>query len=117
MRFHTKGILTDGRSVIVKVNASDLYEADGFVRRELLDAKIDLTSIKLLKVRPLLDKAKSSVYIGKARAKNPNAGAHFRKTAKANGTPSTTPVVQPAAGSSVGAAVVDAVRSAVKGKK
>src|SRR5437867_8091331 len=88
MRFHTRGMLEDGRPVILKVNATDPYEAVTLARRELMDAKIDPASIVLLKVRPLAEKVKSNVYIGKPReAGTSKRGAHLRKS---NGAPTTT---------------------------
>lgn len=107
MRFHTRGILSDGRPVILKVNAADVYEAATLARRELVDNNIDPATVTLLKVRPM-GETKSAVYIGKARdkAKDAKRGAHFRKSA-----------VDPAVVEAANEALDETPRKSKKGKR
>lgn len=93
-RYHTRGILPDGRPVIVKVNADDAYEAAALARKELVSEGVQLNTIQALRIRPM-EAAKSSVYIGAPRSKNSKRGAHLRKQNGAT-APATAPAATPA---------------------
>ena len=95
-RYHTRGILADGRPVIVKVNADDVYEAAALARKELISEGVQLNTIQALKIRPM-EAAKSSVYIGAPRNKSSKRGAHLRKqNGAAPAVAATAPAATPA---------------------
>lgn len=86
MRFRVRGLLPDGRPVLVKPDADDAFAAAGIAGKMLAADGHQLSNISNVTVRAM-KAAKSSVYIGKAREK----GTRKPKTAEAASTTSATP--------------------------